>query len=465
MTGNDNYNINTLLYQNIMVCDYFKALYLLKTYHEVLQEIRCSVTHLEPWQTGTARNPSTAFCLLVKLMLMKLTVKQMTGILNTEDNVYIQGIGFLYLRYTCPAEDLYRWFEPFLEDTTEILPSSDRDIKMTLGQYLIELLTNMKYYGTTLPRIPVLTERKIKVFLLLLDEKQKRRKKNAKYHEEGLLAKGTKVRAIYQDEENEPAWYDATIDYLDKSSVSNGYDSTDEFVRYYVTFTEYGNQSCVDLGDIEYIDTTLPSQTEKDNKKDDRRSERRDSDRNADLDSRDDSRSRREVRHRPRDDSRNKSRNSRSRSNSRSRRRRSPSPTKSNSRNDRSNSKDNGNNNKSTSNTTAQSLLEKVLQSSRDASAAIGKNYGSRPVSYKGALALKHDTYTARKKSPPRETHYYRERKRSRSNDRHRSDGHDNGDANKAKIVSQEYIEKMKKLKETYGDASAASSSSNTNRY
>ncbi len=37
---------------------------------------------MEPLSPGTARTPSTGFCLLVKLCTMRLTVKQMQGLLD-----------------------------------------------------------------------------------------------------------------------------------------------------------------------------------------------------------------------------------------------------------------------------------------------------------------------------------------------------------------------------------------------
>jgi pre-mRNA-splicing factor 38B len=196
--GNSQFNINPLLYQNIMENDYFKALYAIKTYHEVLDEVRAVVMHVAPWATGTSRIPSSAFCLLLKLLLMKMTFKQMNGILNNKDNVFIKAIGLLYLRYSCPPTDLWKWFEPHIEDDREIVPSSDPALKMTVGAYAVKLLTDMSYYGTTLPRIPVPIERKIKVYLLLQEEKQKRRKANLKYQEKGLLVAGLKIKAIYR---------------------------------------------------------------------------------------------------------------------------------------------------------------------------------------------------------------------------------------------------------------------------
>jgi len=60
------YNVNTLLAQNIQGCDYFRALYPLQSYHEVIDEIYLKCTNVEPWATGTSRVPSTAFCLLFK---------------------------------------------------------------------------------------------------------------------------------------------------------------------------------------------------------------------------------------------------------------------------------------------------------------------------------------------------------------------------------------------------------------
>lgn len=51
--GNETtYNLNSLLHQNILESDYFKALYQLRTYHEVIDEVYKRVTHVGPWQTG-----------------------------------------------------------------------------------------------------------------------------------------------------------------------------------------------------------------------------------------------------------------------------------------------------------------------------------------------------------------------------------------------------------------------------
>lgn len=462
MHGNTtNYNINSLLYNNIMDNPYFHALYQLRTYHEVIDEIKRSVKHVEPWQTGTSRFPSSAFCLLLKFMTLKLTLKQMNGLLGMKTCPLVRAMGFLYLRYTCNPADLWKWYEPYIEDSEEIQPASDKNISMTIGDYCIKLLTDMQYYGTTLPRIPVPIERKIKVLLLLLDEKKKRRQKNLKSVDSGRLNAGSKVKAIYGDEVNEPAWYDAVVDGQDE----------DNPLKYWVTFPEYGNSELVDLGDIE-IPEEEKRREDKGDWGDKKRSRSRSVDgRGAGRDwTRKDSRSRSRSRDRHRDRDYNKDRRDRDRSRSKERDRRDKYYKEDDRRRDRSRSPSSRRRERSSSQNSdrktggnkdaATSLLQKVLESEREASAAVGKNYAQRPASYKGSLSLKLDRYTARKKSPSPERS--RRRSRSRSPQRLRAsytEGNQQhgGAGGKGPETSAEYQNKMKALKDRYGDASARS--------
>lgn len=109
-------------------------LYELKTYHEVVDEIYYKVTHLEPWEKGSRRTSgqtgmcggvrgvgaggivSTAYCLLYKLFTLKLTRKQLNGLITHCDSPYIRALGFMYIRYTLPPTSLLDWYEPYLDD-------------------------------------------------------------------------------------------------------------------------------------------------------------------------------------------------------------------------------------------------------------------------------------------------------------------------------------------------------------
>ncbi|XP_019548395.3 pre-mRNA-splicing factor 38B isoform X2 [Aedes albopictus] len=140
-------NLNPLILANIQGSSYFKvSLFKLKTYHEVVDEIYYQVKHLEPWERGSRKTSgqtgmcggvrgvgaggivSTAFCLLYKLYTLRLTRKQVNGLLTHTDSPYIRALGFMYLRFTQPPTDLYDWYEPYLLDEEEI------DVKAGGGQ-------------------------------------------------------------------------------------------------------------------------------------------------------------------------------------------------------------------------------------------------------------------------------------------------------------------------------------------
>ncbi|KAG2609333.1 pre-mRNA splicing factor SR-like 1 [Panicum virgatum] len=139
---------------NILSSDYFKELYKFKTYHEVVDEIYHQVDHVEPWMTGNCRGPSSAFCLLYKFFTMKLTVKQMHGLLKHPDSPYIRAIGFLYLRYVAEPKTLWTWYEPYIKDDEEFSPGSNGKMT-TMGVYVRDLLLGQYYFDSLLPRVPL----------------------------------------------------------------------------------------------------------------------------------------------------------------------------------------------------------------------------------------------------------------------------------------------------------------------
>ncbi|KAG3000859.1 hypothetical protein PC120_g20631 [Phytophthora cactorum] len=352
--GNDTtYNLNTLLHQNILQSAYFHELYKLRTYHEVVDEIYYRVDHAEPWSPGTARIPSSCFCLLHKFFLMRLTRKQMQGLLRHTDSPYIRVVGFLYLRFTCNPEELWTWFEPYLEDPEELNASANPSVKTTIGDWLVALLEENNYFGTILPRIPKKIEDGIKVKLLLLSRKKERAKENLAIV--NRLKPGTKVRAMYADEENEPAMYDAVIDSVEESN------------QFWISFPAYGNK------------------------------EKR-------------PRSRPPSRHRSRSHTRSKAGGS----------------------------------------DITGDLLQQVRERERRKAEAVGRDYASRPASYKGSLSLKLDRWTTRKRSrsPAKRAEVVVQPGMSKGEERARSNSPTPGKA-------RESEGRLKKLREMYGDASS----------
>jgi pre-mRNA-splicing factor 38B len=203
-----NFNINPLIVERIYTSEFFRSLMEYKTYHEVIDGIYNDVWHMEPWELGQARNPSPCFCYILKFCTMRLTRRQLNGLLDHKqisekgDNCFIRGIGFLYLRFTLPPKMLYDYYEPYFDDEDPIQPGGDKATATTIGKWIKSLLEGNKYFSTILPRIPVPVERKYKMDLLALEKAQEERLMRHKKNEKNrhLFTCKTKVVAHFHED-------------------------------------------------------------------------------------------------------------------------------------------------------------------------------------------------------------------------------------------------------------------------
>ncbi|XP_028160086.1 pre-mRNA-splicing factor 38B-like [Ostrinia nubilalis] len=173
-------NLNPLILANIQGSSYFKVhLFKLKTYHEVVDEIYYQVKHLEPWERGSRKTAgqtgmcggvrgvgaggivSTAFCLLYKLYTLRLTRKQVNGLLQHSDSPYIRALGFMYIRYTQPPADLFDWYAEYLDDEEEVDPRAGGGGSTTIGSLVRQMLIKLDWFSTLFPRIPVPIQKQI----------------------------------------------------------------------------------------------------------------------------------------------------------------------------------------------------------------------------------------------------------------------------------------------------------------
>ncbi|CAK1548057.1 unnamed protein product [Leptosia nina] len=173
-------NLNPLILANIQGSSYFKVhLFKLKTYHEVVDEIYYQVKHLEPWERGSRKTAgqtgmcggvrgvgaggivSTAFCLLYKLYTLRLTRKQVNGLLQHSDSPYIRALGFMYVRYTQPPADLFDWYVDYLDDDEEVDPRAGGGGTTTMGALVRQMLIKLDWFSTLFPRIPVPIQKQI----------------------------------------------------------------------------------------------------------------------------------------------------------------------------------------------------------------------------------------------------------------------------------------------------------------
>mmetsp|Transcript_13741 Transcript_13741/g.39594 ORF Transcript_13741/g.39594 Transcript_13741/m.39594 type:complete len:704 (+) Transcript_13741:69-2180(+) len=196
MTNPTTFNLNTLLRENILSSEYYKSLFALKQFHEVVDEIYQYADHADPYCAGNSRAPSTLFCCLYKFFTMRLTEKQVKSLLDHQDSPYIRACGFLYLRYILDPQKLWKWYEPYFLDDEEFAPGTDKNKKMEMGQFVESLITEDKYgshSSTVLPRLPVKIKTQYGAQLIAMDEHRKRKKSNKQRIEE--FVPGTKVDA------------------------------------------------------------------------------------------------------------------------------------------------------------------------------------------------------------------------------------------------------------------------------
>mmetsp|Transcript_5408 Transcript_5408/g.8132 ORF Transcript_5408/g.8132 Transcript_5408/m.8132 type:complete len:398 (+) Transcript_5408:198-1391(+) len=173
----------------------------------------------------------------------------MTLMLNHVDSPYIRCIGFLYLRYAAEPSTLWSWFEPYLHDEESVQIRQGK-AETTVGKYCQMLLNDLEYYGTRLPRLPLAMERQFKVKLLQAERVEER----AKGHlgngaaMEYFQKVGSRVQALYGDDENPVTWYDAVVE---RVILRDGNGEMLARPKFQVAFPEYGNVEVVSLGELD----------------------------------------------------------------------------------------------------------------------------------------------------------------------------------------------------------------------
>lgn len=192
-------NLNSLLLNNILSCQYFKEVVIFKNYQDLIVEIKNNVTNIEAWAVGISGVPSTFFCCFYRLILLNLSSNQIRGLLNSS-NIYIKISGLLYLRFLANPNYLWIYLSPFLEDETLFYPSIDRKYKISIGEYVVSILKEYNHYGTRLPRIPIQIERDIRMKLICYKERKKRKKENIKNIDK--ITNGKKVKIYSYDDKN-----------------------------------------------------------------------------------------------------------------------------------------------------------------------------------------------------------------------------------------------------------------------
>ena len=112
-------NLSPYPHKKILSSAYFKSLYEYKTYHEVLELIK-NIKYIHPFTDAeSSGSPSIAFSLLLKLHTLKLSYKQINGMLYQKDQpVIVKAMALLYVRFAIHPDEMWNYFKDFVNDET-----------------------------------------------------------------------------------------------------------------------------------------------------------------------------------------------------------------------------------------------------------------------------------------------------------------------------------------------------------
>merc|ERR1719482_1598816 len=204
--------LNAVLKDQILRNTFFKKLVANCEDHQTLvDELYANAEHAEP--NGTGGDPSQFMCCVAWMLgVSPPTDESLKMMMYHKDSPFIRCAAFLFLRLS-RADDLWQMCEPFVLDDEEFTPTRDKKDTCTMGVYVQELLLTERYFGTTMPRLPMNTKRKFEMELVGTDEWRKRCTVNKDRLEKFMV--GTKVEALHNGD-----WAEGEITEVDDSMLS-----------------------------------------------------------------------------------------------------------------------------------------------------------------------------------------------------------------------------------------------------
>lgn len=169
-----------LLKEWILGNKYYNQVFATQEYSEVKQALfNCDTCELEVRdQISLDTVPSTFFCTVYRMLMIKLTEGQLRGLLNNRSR-WVRCAGFMYVRMGMHSDRYWELLSDALMDHEDFVPFPGRgNERMSEGQFVEQLLTKEKYCDVTLPRIATAQRRTINERLVLYEQFRKRYEKN-----------------------------------------------------------------------------------------------------------------------------------------------------------------------------------------------------------------------------------------------------------------------------------------------
>lgn len=175
--GEQTFNCSPLLKEQVLNCSYYKSLFSTDNVDDLIKEIvEFAADTMDVYRTST--EPSCFMCCVYRLFTLSLSEDEQRRIIDHQTSTLVRCVGFLYLRYIVPPEQLWDKFEEFTLDDAKIDYGGGNTT--TVGEYIEDLLLKEKYFTTPLPRIPASVRRKLEEVLAPMPQYRKRHASNRK---------------------------------------------------------------------------------------------------------------------------------------------------------------------------------------------------------------------------------------------------------------------------------------------
>mmetsp|Transcript_121222 Transcript_121222/g.343021 ORF Transcript_121222/g.343021 Transcript_121222/m.343021 type:complete len:728 (-) Transcript_121222:143-2326(-) len=180
------FNCSPLLLEQILKSSYYRSLSGINLLDEFVQEIvqYCADT-MDVYKS--TMEPSCFICCVYRLHTMSLQEEELRYITDNQDSPLVRCVGFLFMRYSVPPEELWERLEEFILDDAKIfVRDGGKGLSTTIGEYIEGLLLKDKYLSTPLPRIPAAVRRRLEERIAPLKQYRKRTRANRKIFARGL---------------------------------------------------------------------------------------------------------------------------------------------------------------------------------------------------------------------------------------------------------------------------------------
>jgi len=176
--GKPSFQCSPMLKDQILKSSYFKSLMNISTVEGLAEEIQSYAEGLDVYQAGSATSPSVFFCCVFRLFTMEHTQEELEMILDFADSAFVRCVGFLYARFSVRPDRLWETFDEYILDDMDLGPARAKGGPSNVGEYVESLLMKEKYFGTPLPRLPVVVRRKLEERIAPLPQYRKRAQAN-----------------------------------------------------------------------------------------------------------------------------------------------------------------------------------------------------------------------------------------------------------------------------------------------